>query len=136
MNPANPEFSWALLRFHRMFPGFILTEKNKYFWVPIASWQKKPILFELAWTSCLLGGPRQKRMKKSIENFRSKESQQISQQKSYTPLKDHKELGDDVSQKKIGACGGLIIIFNNYKICAARSLRALRCGQPKGADSH
>ena len=44
--------------------------------------------------------------------------------KSDTPLKDHREFGDDVSQKKIGACGGLIIIFNNYKNCAARSLRA------------
>ena len=34
------------------------------------------------------------------------------------------EFGDDVSQKKIGACGEPIIIKNNYRICAARSRRA------------
>ena len=80
MIPANPQFSWVPLRFHRMFPGFIVTEKNRYFGVPIASLPKKPVLFELAWASCPMGMPRQKGMKKSIENFRLKESQQISKQ--------------------------------------------------------
>ena len=173
-------------------PGSFWPKKNDAFCSQSVPHRKKPILSELDWTSCLLGVPRQKPNAKSIGNSRSKQSQQISQQilrrfprsfpsrfpmrfpsriprcvpkkigacgeliiifnnyklcaahsqrmpknrgisrwfswkaalKSDNPLKNHKEIKDDVSQKKIGACGELIIIFNNYKICAARSRRA------------